>query len=243
MSKAANDAGAPSPLSFTEADLRAYVAGGLTGARRREVEGLLACNPDLAAQVMTQFHLGGGAGDGRWPRRARLASGLAVAVALALGSGVGWVASQRGELEGWRASDGATPPKYVEEAAESREAARIREGMISQPASRLDAAEIRRTLRVSLPSLPSDWRVKDVQIFPTDAGPAVNLVAEAAGRRVELFAVRAQSAATVRPRIAMRGPEAVAYWERGDDAYVLSGPQSPREMLSAAVALAGGAPL
>jgi anti-sigma factor RsiW len=243
MSKAANDEGPLSPLSVTAADLHAYVAGGLTGERRREVEGLLACNPDLAAQVMTQLHLGGGAEARRKPRQARLASGLAVALALALGSGLGWVAAERGELEGWRASDGATPPKYVEEAAESREAARIREGMISQPASRLDAAEIRRTLRVSLPSLPSDWRVKDVQVFPTDSGPAVNLVAEAAGRRVELFAVRAKTAATVRPRIAIRGPEAVAYWERGDDAYVLSGPQSRRELMSAAVALASGADL
>jgi hypothetical protein len=133
----------------------------------------------------------------------------------------------------------------VEDAAESRQASRLRETMASQlETPQLDAGEIRRTLRVPLPRLPADWRVRDVQVFPTDDGPSVNVVVEtAAGRRLELFAVRARATLSGRPQIAMRGGEAVAFWERGAAAYVLAGPQSHAELLADASALARGANL
>jgi hypothetical protein len=39
--------------------LAADGAGGLTATGRRKVEGVLACNPGLAARVMTNLHPGG----------------------------------------------------------------------------------------------------------------------------------------------------------------------------------------
>ena len=53
----ANDDDAPlqrTPIG--EADLRAHVEGALDDEARSIVEGHLACNPDLAARVMTAPH-------------------------------------------------------------------------------------------------------------------------------------------------------------------------------------------
>jgi anti-sigma factor RsiW len=227
-------------LNVSQVELADYVRGGLPRDRRRVVEGMLACNPDLAAQVMTQLHLQGGS-----PRRIRrrwgkLIATMAVGLAACLGLGAGWVAAEQGDLDGWRELSGAAPPEYVEEAAETRQASRLREAMASQVETpRLDAAEIRRTLNLTLPELPAEWRIRDVQVFPSDEGPAVVLVIEAPSRqRLELFVVRASTSATGRPVIAVRGAESVAFWERGQAAYVLSGPHSHAELMLKASNLA-----
>jgi hypothetical protein len=243
MPSAANDP--PNPrLTVSDADLADYAEGRLAGNRRRAVEGMLACNPDLAAQVMTRMHMAGGS---RPPRRRRgmTTAALVLGLVAGLGSGAGLAAISRQDHDGWRELDGGDPPGYLEDAAESREASRLREDMASQVETpRLDAGEIRRTLRVALPRLPDEWLVRDVQVFPTDDGPSVNLVVVTPqGRRLELFAVRAPASGEGRPEIAQRGREVVAFWERGESAYVLAGPQSARDLLLEASALAQGANL
>ena len=240
MPEPAND-DAPSRLDVSEDDLSLYVAGALAPERRRAVEGFLAANPDLAARVMTELHRSGPA-----PRRRgrRLAvAALAVAVSACAASALaGWTAAEHRDLDGWREADGKLPPEYVEEAAESRQAALVRAAMTSQlETPELDAAEIRRALRLELPRLPDGWRVIDVQVYPTDAGPSVNVSAQAPdGRRLSLFVVRAATAATARPELARRGGETAAFWERGQSAYVLSGDAPGEVLLSVAKALATG---
>jgi anti-sigma factor RsiW len=238
MTQAANE-GPSTALCVTDAELLDYAEGRLPRSARRKVEGLLACNPDLAAQVMARMHLAGGGGAARRRPGRRTVAALA-AVSAFLGGGLGWAAAEREDLDGWRALGGGLPPEYVEEAAESRQAVLIRATMSSQiETQRLDAREIERTLRFSLPQMPAAWRIRDVQVFPTDDGPAVALVVDAGGRRLDLFAVRAGSLTTgARPALAERGRDVVAYWERGDAAYVLSGPQSRKELLSQAAKLA-----
>lgn len=238
MPTPANDTGPPR-LEVSPEDLRRYVAGGLRPAERKAVEGFLACNPDLAARVMTELHLGA-----RPPRtrgRRLMAAVLAVVLgACGASAFAGWTAAEQRDLDGWREADGRLPPVYVEEAAESRQATLVRAAMRSQVESaQLDAAEIRRTLRLDLPRLPPQWRIVDVQVYPTDEGPSVNLTAHGPdGRRLCLFVVRANTSTTGRPQLATRGQEAVAFWERGDSAYVLSGDASRDLLLSEAVALA-----
>jgi hypothetical protein len=243
MPLAANDP--PDPrLQVSEADLTGYAEGRLPRDRRRAVEGLLACNPDLAARVMTRMHMAGGSRPQR-RRRGLAVAALVLGLVAGLGSGAGLAAAVGQEQDGWRELDGGDPPAYLEDAAESREASRLREGMASQVETpRLDAHEIRRTLRVSLPRLPAGWLVRDVQVFPTDDGPSVNLVVMTPqGRRLELFAVRARASLGGRPELARRGRELVAFWERGEAAYVLAGPQSAQDLLFEASALARGANL
>lgn len=240
MPQPAND-DAPSRLDVGDDDLRRYVTGDLSPERRRAVEGFLACNPDMAAGVMTLLHQGG-----RPPRRHRgrrlVAGALAVMVAASGASAfAGWTAAEHRDMEGWREADGDMPPVYVEEAAESRQAGLVRAAMASQVESpRLDVAEIRRNLRLDVPSLPDDWRVIDVQVYPTDAGPSINLSVETpAGQRLNLFVVRADTdAASGTPELAARNGEIAAFWERGESAYVLSGDASGDTLLSLAKALA-----
>ena len=244
MSQAANDPGS-GRLEFGEADLAAYAEGRLSPARRRAIEGYLACNPDLAAGLMTRMHMAGGRRGSRGKRRLAAAA-FGFAMLACTGSALaGWTVAERRDLDGWREVDGGDPPDYVEDAADSRQAARVRGEMASQiEIPRLDASEIRKTMRLPIPKLPASWRIRDAQVFPSDEGPSVNLLIDAAdGRRLELFAVRTNSWGNDRPEIARRGREAVAFWERGEAAYVLSGPQSPTELLRDASVLSRSANL
>lgn len=242
MPMPAND-DASSRLDVGERDLRLYVAGRLRPARRRAVEGFLAANPDLAARVMTELHRSAPAPRPRRRRRGRhlMAAVLAVALGACGASALaGWTAAEQRDLDGWREADGQLPPEYVEEAAEVREAALVRAAMISQVETPgLDVAEIRRTLRLELPGLPAPWRIVDVQVYPTDAGPSVHVTAEGPdGRRLCLFVVRAGKSSSAAPELATRRGEAVAFWERGGSAYVLSGDGSRAALLTTATALA-----
>lgn len=237
MPEAANDAG-PTRLTITESDLHAYIHGDLDAQRRREIEGFLACNPDLAARVMTQLHF-----QGRRPvrrRRGVTVTAIAVGLAACLGSGAGWAAAEYRDLDGWREIDGGAPPEYVEEAAESRQATDLRQRMNSQiETAELDVGEIRDRLRIQLPAVPESWRVRDVQVFPTDEGPSVNLVLETHDRRrLQLFAVAASPAAR-RPELASKAGDTVAFWQRDGAAYVLSGPRSRSKLLEDASVLGG----
>jgi hypothetical protein len=194
---------------------------------------------------MGQMHMAGGR-ERRRGGRGLVAVAVAVVALVAAGSGfMGWSAAIHRDRDGWRELDGDDPPDYVEDAAESRQAARLREKMTSQiETPGLDASEIRRALNLSLPKMPATWRVRDVQVFPTDDGPSVTLVVDTpSGGRLELFAVRANAWRGARPELARRGHETVAFWERGPAAYVLSGSHSQIELLADASVLARSADL
>ena len=239
--EAANDDRTP-PLEISDSDLRAYAEGRLSGPRRRQVEGFLACNPDLAARMMAGLHMRGDpVGEARPRRGAGWRAGLtAQGVAGCLGSGIlGWTAAGERELDGWREADGDHPPEYVEDAAESRLAMGVRGQMVSQlETPRLDEAEVARLLKVKTPRLPGDWRLLDAQVFPTDHGPGLNLLLETPGQeRLILFAVKARTLTGGRPELAVRGREAAVFWERGRSAYVLSGDLPHGELLARAETL------
>lgn len=245
MSKAANDDAAGLLRLIGEDDLRIYAEGGLDLRRRREIEGYLACNPDLAAQVMGALHRTAAPSAVR--RRGRRLGQAAVAAVALVACGVSaWAGSNfdgdRPVSPGWRQADGDRAPGYVEDAVMSQRASLLRAAMASQAETpTLDAEEISRTLHLRLPELPAAWTLTDVQVFPSDDGPGVNLVAaDARGRRYSLFAVRADTPVTERPVAASNGRDNVIFWERHDVAFVLSGDATVADLLQAAKALSRG---
>lgn len=153
--------------------------------------------------------------DGRMWRHMGRAAAIAALVA------TGWIA--RGELGEF--PQAAQASSFLDEAAASRRAGLLRQAMPSQVEStRLDREEIARSAGILLPTLPAGWRVTDVQLVPSSGSPAVAVsVVTPQGDRLSLFADRAETAAETQPLMARRAGETIAYWERGDMAYALTG--------------------
>jgi anti-sigma factor RsiW len=226
-------------LQVSDADLATYVQGGLTSARRAEIEGFLACNPDLAAQVMQalhgQQHLQQSTSKPRTARALRLPQVIAACLTCAI---AGWAFAEGTDDDG-PFRDLSPTPEYVDEAVMSQQASRLRYTMASQvetPA--VDPAEIERRMQIRLPRLPAGWNLLDAQGFPSDDGPSVSLLLEIApGRTVSLFAVRASTSATSTPVMSNAKGASSAYWELGGAAYVLTGDDTREQLLANATLL------
>lgn len=249
---------------ITELDLHAYVDGRLDAERCGAVEEHLALHPEAAAHVMADMAsartlralldaplppagrgilrparalaagLSGGLSAGRKYRRLGVAASLA---GVFLG---GWVAGQVAPAR-------PMTPEFVDEAVMSRRTSLVRARMDSQPeVLRLDRAEISAATRVVLPTLPSDWRVTDVQVFPSDEGPSVGMAFQSRELGpVSLFAVRTKEVSQIAPTTIRRDEGLVAYWRHGDMAYALMASAERSEVAKVARRLAAstaGAP-
>jgi len=148
---------------------------------------------------------------------------------------------------GWLLHDTAdtiAPPVqaagFVDEAAASYAASLARQRMQSQPESTLlDRTELESATGLMLPVLPASWRMKDVQVFPSDHGMAVAMVLVTPGdETVALFASRAETPAEKLPVLAHRANRSVAYWEDGPFAYALTGELPSARMLRLSAELA-----
>lgn len=227
--------GPTGPLRITEQELRAYAEGTLAPEHHARIAGYLACNPDLAARVMQTMHLRGrvqelhAATPGPHPRRTRL---IATCVACAF---AGWAFAvgldEDGPLQGLLVA-----PEYVEDAVMSWTATHLRLGMQSQMQTpRMDTEELLHALQIRLPPLPAEWQLLDAQVYPSEAGPGISVLMELApGRRLNLFAVRSDTAASANPAVTSRSGRPAAYWEVDGAAYVLTGDGSREEILAQA---------
>lgn len=221
----------------SDLELYAYIDGQLDPARRFAVESRLAADPERAAWVMGELSQGSAlrllAADprplrpdtmaqaaklGAPPRRPRarlwlggasMAAAAAIALVLALPGG---------------------PPAYVDYAVNSHRVALLRAQMTSQVETPvLNTAEIGLRTNIDLPRLPANWRVTDVQLFPTSQGAALMIaVTDERGRALSLFAVNAPSDAPERPDAIREGDHSVAYWRRAGMSYALTGDVEPR---------------
>jgi anti-sigma factor RsiW len=244
---------------ITEYDLSAYVDEQLDVQRRIEVEDYLARHPEAASQVMADMRgrdalraeFLPGSGSRPSPRTVgaalRLQRGLVLGrffegvrrtAAVAALVAVGWV----GHAEFGGADDrrGAGPPSFVEDALMSHRTAVVRASMHSQrEAPDYDRDEIRAITQIVMPPLPRDWRVVDVQVFPSKQGPSVEMAiaAERLGT-MSLFAVRSPTFAVIKPTLAQRGTEATVFWQVGELAYALTGGAAGQDLERAAVELA-----
>ncbi|WP_182084828.1 anti-sigma factor [Aureimonas sp. ME7] len=242
----------PDPIG--EFDLAAYVDGQLPFQRRSLIEGHLASHPQEAASVMADLRLntelrlalGATAGMER-PRtsdaarrlqgarsRRRLAPVFRRFAAIGLLLAVGWVAhSQFGPLGVRESVASARPPAFVEDAMRAHRTSLIRAGMASQPETkRYDPAEILSATAISMPTLPGDWTVTDVQIFPSTYGPSVELALRAPGNEsLSLYAVRPGAFDVTEARLTPSPGDVAAYWQIGEVAYALVAPELDRAQL------------
>lgn len=227
-----------------EADLHAYVDDQLDVGRRIEVEAYLSENPTVAAKVMADLRvrdelrlaLAGMPSVVRQEtrdaarmlesafNRPRTIDVMRRAAAVVLLVGAGWIAN------GW-ISPGSIgevvasvpPPQFVEEAIRAHQTAELREQMSSQTVTNnFDPAEIRSATAIVLPTMPSEWAVRDAQVFPSTYGPSVELEVEPqSGERLSLFAVRPGNFAVQQVLLKQEGQTNAAYWQIGEVAYAL----------------------
>ncbi len=226
-----------------DTDLDAYVDGELDVARRIQVESYLSENPDIAAKVMADLSMKGElrlalAGEDTFGRietrdaARRLERGLSYGrilhtvqriAAVAVLVAAGWVAhTSFGAFTATEVAASTPAPAYVEDAVRAYQTAQLRQAMPSQTAPHYNADEIRAATAITMPELPKGWKVSDVQIFPSEFGPSVEMaIQEADGKQLSLFAVR-PGAFAVQPvgHLALDNAEA-AYWQIGEVAYAL----------------------
>ena len=247
--------------TITEIDLQAYVDNELAPDRRMEVHAYLRCHEAEAAQIMSDLRtrdllrlalaesslppsgatvdaalrLERGLWRGRIVQRARKIAAVAVLV------GFGWLAhAEVGQLGIGRVAASALPPAYVTDAVMAHRATLVRASMHSlRGAAAYDPAEIRATTAIVLPTLPQDWQVADVQIFPSTFGPSVELVirSETFGTG-SLFAVRPGKFDVVPPTLVHKDDFTIAYWQVGEVAYALIAKAQPKDLSEVATALA-----
>jgi anti-sigma factor RsiW len=240
-----------------EFELEAYMDDELCLERRLAVEDHLSREPAAAARLMADLRVRTalrlihqprdrpppamidaadrlqrrlqGAPRRRWlPQVGRLSAAAAVFAAFAL-----FAVPQREVV--------ASPPAYVSEALMAYSTGLLRESMASFVESPdYDAGEVLRQTRIRVPRLPPGWRVTDVQLFPSDQGPALQLmIRTASGHGASIFAVRAISAAPLQPVAIRRGSRSVAYWRANDISYAMIGAEAPEVLDLAATDLAG----
>lgn len=230
------------PVSEHEID--AYVDDQLPATRRIAVEAFLSGQPALAMRVMadlrTRDELRLALAETVHPRRPatteaarRLSRGLRRGVvlgqvrraaSLVLLVGAGWLAHAGfGALSIGDVTASTPPPAYVDAAVMAHRTEQVRAEMTSQPdVKTYDPGEIRAATAVVLPDLPPDWRVLDIQVFPSSYGPSVEMAVDAPELgRASLFAVRPGDFDVVAPSVTRQGDLGAAHWQVGDVAYAL----------------------
>ena len=136
----------------------------------------------------------------------------------------GWVAhTSFGAFTATEVAASVPAPAYVEEAVRAYHVAKLRETALpSQPAAVYKPDDIRAATAITMPELPKDWKISDVQILPSQFGPSVEMaIEEVDGKHLSLFAVR-PGAFAVQPvaHVVLDDTDA-AYWQIGDVAYAL----------------------
>ena len=227
-----------------DSDLDAYIDDQLDVARRIVVEAYLSMHPNAAARVMSDMRtrdelrlaLAVSKGTARLDAneaarrlerglsRDRLLGGLRRIAAIGLFVAAGWFAHEVvGPLSVTESVASTPPPGYVEDAVRAHGTSIVRAGMASQlEVSEFDPTEIRAATAIVLPPLPDDWKVRDVQIYPSRFGPSVEMaiVSEDYGM-LSLFAVRPGTFDVVSPTVMTTVDASAAYFQIGEVAYAL----------------------
>lgn len=232
---------------ITDADLHAFIDGQLDEERQIEVEEYLACHPEVATRLMADMRVqnvlkhafteeGPAHPSPRvleaarrlergftW-RQAMRRFGQVAAMALLIG--IGWFAHNTvGLFEITETEASPKPPAFVADAVHSHETELLRGRMTSQLAIALyDPAEILDKTGIIMPVLPEDWRVADVQVFPSHDGHGIEIALDAQDLgRVSLFAARQSTFRVIAPTIAWLPKSRTVYWQSGPLAYALTG--------------------
>lgn len=248
------------PDTVTESEIHAYLDDELDLGRRLAVEHHLACDPQAAARFMADLEL----------RTAlRMVVGNPGEPPAAMSEAAALIADRlnsAAKFEPRRLFDRpimrllaaaallaviilpgrnvlASPPDFVNDAVDAYRTGLLRAAMASQlETPRFDPVEVRRSTHIRMPRLPARWVVTDAQIFPSDQGPALQLMVNTpAEEKMSIFAVRATSDAPEEPVAVRHDGASVAYWREGDMSYALTGSAEPEELDSAAEDIAADA--
>jgi anti-sigma factor RsiW len=234
-----------------DTDLDAYVDDQLDISGRIRVENHLAANPTSAARVMADLAMRrtlrlaletagpvtsqGATSSSQEIREAarrlsaglsrrRMWSGLQRIAAIGILISVGWLANS--SIGPFGANDviaSVHPPAFVEQAIRAHQTTMVREAMPSQPEVRTyDREDIRAATAIVVPEIPEDWQVTDVQVFPSDFGPSVEMsIRTSDGTRMTLFAVRPGYFAVEQIKDLNLAEAEAAYWQIGEVAYAV----------------------
>lgn len=231
-------------------DIEAYIDGELDAERVVQVEGYLARHPDAAARVMADLRVRSALrllaqSHAEMPtaisqkasrlvqkfRRRSVMGILSAPTMVAALLGLLLLAPGDLPLLGTHGA-AAAAPAYVDDAIMSHRTSLVRALMASQPeTTHFDPADLMRTTRIRVPQLPEGWRIQDVQLFPSDEGPALQLsVRTQQGQPLSIFAIRAPTTAPMDPAAIRKNGASIAFWKEGDLSYALTGAATPEEL-------------
>ncbi|TIX27166.1 MAG: anti-sigma factor [Mesorhizobium sp.] len=218
----------------TDADLDAYVDDQLDVARRFRARVM----SDLRTRDELRIALAGPVGTARPATteaarrleralaRGRMLFVLQRAAAAAVLVAAGWLANGIfGPIAVTKVVASTQPPAYVEDAVRAHRTTLMRETMPSQrEAPGYDADEIRAATAIVMPSLPDDWKIRDVQVYPSQFGPSVEMAVQTEDLGlVSLFAIRPGTFDVVKPTVAPADDISTAYFQIGEVAYAVVG--------------------
>lgn len=230
------------PETPTDLELAAFAEGQLDPARRYEVAGWLATHPEDAARTMADLHLTEGlrlamTGPGRPAPPAMIASARRLDRTLARRQALRrlWPAAAAVAMFalGWTGHALMAPPvlaPVIAAALEAEAALAARHAMTSQPETvQVDTAEIAARLGVTLPRLPHDWRIRDVQVVSGADRPGVAMaLATPDMGDIMLFSIALdQDGPDLPPDAFRQDGRALAVFEKGQTAYVLVDGSAP----------------
>jgi anti-sigma factor RsiW len=248
----------------SEAELLAYVDGGLDTGGRIAVEGYLRDHPEAAARVLEDMRqrdeLRLFLAEEDWPAPPR-SVGLAreltrrlhrrsvgvrlrrAAVAAALVA-LGWFAHAEFDLFVDQVAASPTVPAYADEATEAYRAmralhasGRVRDGVLLSLQAPRTGGEL------PVPALDGGLRLLGSDLVPWDGGVALVALYDAGeGRLVTLFAAEAESFAVDPPRAAAVHGLPTVFWQHGRFAYALNGEVPQARLLDLAGAAAAALP-
>ncbi len=134
----------------------------------------------------------------------------------------------------------AQAASFIEEADASYATSLARQGMRSQlESTHLDRKEIASATGLDVPELPEEWRLADVQVYPSALGMSVALLLQTDdGEAISLFGTRAETPAEGVPMLEQRDDLSIAFWEEGPNAFALTGQLPPERILALAASLA-----
>jgi anti-sigma factor RsiW len=239
---------------IADEDLHAYVDNQLPPERQAEVAAYLADHPDAAARVffdirnrimLKQASTPATPQESprviaaarrlqrtlllkdvrRWTARAAAVIGLIC---------IGWYAHW--QAGAFNASDNDDTPAFVVDAVHA-----YRTHLLRAQARMNDAEELFAKTQIALPNLKEDWKLTDVQMYPSHAGSSVEatLIAGELGQ-LSLFATRTEHMHAIAPTVSRSKSETTVYWQRDSTFYALTGKRPEKLLRSIADTLMKG---
>lgn len=237
--------GTNSPVG--EIDLNAYIDGQLDPARRIEVEEHLSHHADDAMRVMADLGVRNALRLAladpdvvdneetlrqarrleKALKRAKFFEHVRQLAAAVLLVAVGW-AGHLGYASWFPHAEAVmqAAPSFVDDAMRAHRAAMVRADMHSLATMPyLDSEEIQRITGIPMPELPPEWQVRDVQVFPSRVGLAVEIALETENLGpLSIFAAQAgEWEMANEPAVSRQDDAGVVYWRQGPWAYAVTG--------------------